>query len=79
MTTELEVRADEKVVRVATSFVNPARDHRLRVHLPLPSPAATSEAECAFTTVTRGLTAEGRPDDSGSPPSRLAGSSRPAA
>ncbi len=70
--TTVEVRADERPVRVTTTFVNPARDHRLRVHFPLPRPAETSEAGCAFTTVTRGLTAEGRPDELGLPtfPSR---------
>jgi mannosylglycerate hydrolase len=65
--TLLELRADEALVRVATSFVNPSRDHRLRVHLPLPEPAVTSEAESAFTVVQRGLTAEGRPDEYGLP------------
>jgi len=52
--------------------VNPSRDHRLRVHLPLPEPARHSEAECAFAVVRRGLTAEGRPDEFGLPtfPSR---------
>jgi len=72
VTTTLELRADEGIVRVHTAFVNPSRDHRLRVHLPLPSPAATSTAECAFTTVERGLTAEGRPEELGLPtfPSR---------
>ena len=72
VTTELEVRADERVVRVATSFVNPSRDHRLRVHLPLPEPAGSSRAECAFGEVTRGLSAEGRPGELGLPtfPSR---------
>ncbi len=67
VTTVLELRADESTVRVTTSFVNPSRDHRLRVHLPLPDPAATSQAESAFTVVTRGLTAEGRPDELGLP------------
>jgi mannosylglycerate hydrolase len=67
VTTVLEMHADERAVRVATSFVNPSRDHRLRVHLPLPRPAAQSEAECAFTTVRRGLTAEGRADERGLP------------
>ncbi len=38
VTTTLEVRADEEVVRVRTHFVNPSRDHRVRVHLPLPRP-----------------------------------------
>jgi alpha-mannosidase len=65
--TLLELRADESAVRVTTSFVNPSRDHRLRVHLPLPEPAATSRAESAFTIVERGLTAEGRSDEIGLP------------
>lgn len=72
VTTRLEVRADERVVRVSHSFVNPSRDHRLRVHLPLPQPATGSDAECAFATVRRGLDAEGRADEYGLPtfPSR---------
>ena len=65
--TDVELRADDPVVRVTTSFVNPSGDHRLRVHLPLPEPASTSHAESAFTVVTRGLTAEGRPDEFGLP------------
>ncbi len=65
--TTLELRADEPVVRVTTSFVNPSRDHRLRVHLPLPEPARTSRAESAFAVVERGLTAEGRPEEFGLP------------
>jgi len=65
--TSLELRADEPAVRVTTSFVNPSRDHRLRVHLPLPEPARTSHAECAFAVIERGLTAEGRPEEFGLP------------
>jgi mannosylglycerate hydrolase len=65
--TILELRADDPVVRVTTSFVNPSRDHRLRVHLPLPDPAPTSQAESAFAVVERGLTAEGRADEFGLP------------
>ncbi|HEX3981429.1 MAG TPA: glycoside hydrolase family 38 C-terminal domain-containing protein [Acidimicrobiales bacterium] len=65
--TTVEVRADESLVRVSTRFVNPQRDHRLRVHLPLPEPAATSQAECAFTVVERGLVAEGRDEEIGIP------------
>ncbi len=65
--TSLELRADEPAVRVTTSFVNPSRDHRLRVHLPLPEPARTSQADCAFAVVERGLTAEGRPEEFGLP------------
>jgi len=72
VTTEIDVRADERVVRVATRFVNPASDHRVRVHLPLPEPAGGSDAECAFAVVHRGLDTEGRPDEFGLPtfPSR---------
>ncbi len=71
-TTILEVRADDAAVRVETSFVNSARDHRLRVRLPLVTPASASLAECAFTVVERGLTAEGRSEEFGLPtfPSR---------
>ncbi len=72
VTTSLELRADEPTVRVRTRFTNPSRDHRLRVHLPLPTPATTSQAESAFTVVERGLTAEGRAEEFGLPtfPSR---------
>jgi hypothetical protein len=72
VSTTVELRADEQLVRVHTTFVNPSRDHRLRVHLPLPEPATTSRAECAFDVVERGLTAEGRVDEFGLPtfPSR---------
>jgi len=65
--TTVEVRADERPVRIVTSFVNPSRDHRLRTHFPLPRPAATSRAECAFAVVERGLEAEGRPNEFGLP------------
>ncbi len=65
--TDVELRADDPVVRVTTSFVNPSGDHRLRVHLPLPEPARHSHAESPFTIVTRGLTAEGRSDEFGLP------------
>jgi mannosylglycerate hydrolase len=67
VTTKIELHADETSVRVTTSFMNPSRDHRLRVHFPLPRPAATSEAGSAFASVTRGLTAEGRADELGLP------------
>ena len=72
VTTTIEIRADEPVVRVETCFINPSRDHRVRVHLPLPRPAPTSRAECAFAVVERGLTAEGRAEEFGTPtfPSR---------
>jgi hypothetical protein len=67
VTTTISVHADERVVRVESSFVNPAKDHRLRVHLPLRQRATKSEAECAFTVVERGLEAEGRADELGLP------------
>ena len=72
VTTDVEVRAEERIVRITTQFVNPASDHRLRVHLPLPQPAEGSDAECAFAVVHRGLETEGRPDEFGLPtfPSR---------
>ncbi|HEX4244937.1 MAG TPA: hypothetical protein VHY77_05170, partial [Acidimicrobiales bacterium] len=72
VTTTIELHADEELVRVRTAFVNPSKDHRLRVHLPLPEPATTSQAECAFDVVERGLTSEGRTDEFGLPtfPSR---------
>ncbi|MBO0730649.1 MAG: hypothetical protein J2P57_15440 [Acidimicrobiaceae bacterium] len=70
--TSIELRAGERLVRMETSFDNPSRDHRLRAHFPLPRPATSSVAECAFGTVRRGLTAEGGPGERGLPtfPSR---------
>ena len=71
--TSLELRAGEDLVRVRVELDNHGfRDHRLRVHLPLSHPTATSRAECAFTVVERGLTAEGGPTEVGLPtfPSR---------
>jgi alpha-mannosidase len=71
--TTLELRAGEDLVRVQVSFDNHGlRDHRLRMRLPLPRPASTSLAECAFATVERGLTAEGGLTEVGIPtfPSR---------
>ncbi len=65
--TTLEVRAGERFVRVRTEFENPARDHRLRAHFPLPSPVTGSDAECAFTVVHRDLHAEGGPQEAGLP------------
>jgi alpha-mannosidase len=50
-------------VRVTTSFTNPSRDHRLHTWFPLPEPASTSRAECAFAVVERGLDAEGGPHE----------------
>ncbi|MDQ3294660.1 MAG: alpha-mannosidase, partial [Actinomycetota bacterium] len=71
-TTVLELRAGEAFVRVTTTIDNRARDHRLRVHIPLAEAASHSDAECAFAVVRRGLEAEGGPTELGLPtfPSR---------
>jgi alpha-mannosidase len=70
--TTLELRPDERFVRVTESFDNPSRDHRLRAHFPLPARVDGSDAECAFAVVRRGLTAEGGAHEFGLPtfPSR---------
>ena len=70
--TTLEVRAGERFLRVSHEIDNQARDHRLRAHFPLPVRVDGSDAECAFTVVHRGLTAEGGPSEFGLPtfPSR---------
>ena len=57
--TELELRADEPFLRVAVSFDNPALDHRVRFHVPLPRAADGSAAEGQFAVVERALEAEG--------------------
>jgi alpha-mannosidase len=46
-------------VRLRVSFDNPCRDHRLRLHVPLARPAASSFAEGQFAVVERGTEAEG--------------------
>ena len=61
--TVVELRAGEAFVRVTTTVDNQARDHRMRVGFPLPTPTDHSEAECAFTVVRRGLDAEGGPTE----------------
>jgi alpha-mannosidase len=70
--TTLEVRAGERFLRVHHEIDNPSRDHRLRAHFPLPARVNGSDAECAFTVVHRGLTAEGGAQEYGLPtfPSR---------
>jgi mannosylglycerate hydrolase len=57
--TQVELRAGEPFARLTVAFVNPCRDHRLRLHLPLAAPAAHSFAEGQFAVVRRGLEAEG--------------------
>ncbi|MDX3354022.1 glycoside hydrolase family 38 C-terminal domain-containing protein [Streptomyces sp. ME01-24h] len=57
--TLVELRTGEPFVRVTTSFLNQAADHRLRFHLPLPRPVAVSASAGQFAVTERGLTAEG--------------------
>lgn len=59
VTTVLELRADEPFVRVSVSFDNDSIDHRVRFHIPLPSPVTRSSAEGQFAVVDRGLEPEG--------------------
>jgi len=70
--TRVSVIADSPTVEVQSSVLNQARDHRLRIHLPLAEPTEHSDAECAFAVVRRGLSAEGRSEEFGLPtfPSR---------
>jgi mannosylglycerate hydrolase len=58
VTTTLELRAGEPFVRVTLELTNPARDHRVRWHVPLPQPTDHSSAEGQFAVVDRGLTEE---------------------
>ena len=56
---------------IEAALDNRCRDHRLRVHFPLPVPVTGSDAGCAFAVVHRGLVAEGgrpRPRRRRSPP-----------
>jgi mannosylglycerate hydrolase len=65
--TTLELRPAERFVRVRVELDHHVRDHRLRAHFPLPASVTGSDAECAFTVVHRGLTAEGGPNEVGLP------------
>ncbi len=72
VSTTLELRAGERLVRATVELDNRSRDHRLRAWFPLPRRSDRSQAECAFTVVERGLTAEGGPTERALPtfPSR---------
>ncbi|MGN9806400.1 hypothetical protein [Micromonospora sp. L32] len=59
VTTRVELRSGERFARLRIEFDNRCDDHRVRLHLPLPSPARASYAEGQFAVVERGLTAEG--------------------
>ncbi len=58
VTTTIELRTGEPFVRFTIEFANPARDHRVRWHLPLPAATDRSAAEGQFAVVERGLTEE---------------------
>ncbi|HEX2373361.1 MAG TPA: alpha-mannosidase [Actinomycetota bacterium] len=57
--THVELRAGEPFARLRVELDNPCRDHRLRLHVPLAAPAASSFAEGQFAVVERGTSAEG--------------------
>jgi len=59
VTTLAELRIGEPFVRVEVTFTNPAADHRVRLHVPLPSAVTASAAEGQFAVTERGLVAEG--------------------
>ncbi|MFC5831379.1 glycoside hydrolase family 38 C-terminal domain-containing protein [Nonomuraea insulae] len=59
VTTRVELRAGEPFVRLRVEFDNRCDDHRVRLHVPLPSQAVESYAEGQFAVVTRALTSEG--------------------
>ena len=63
VTSRVELRAGERLVRVETSLHNLVKDHRVRAHFPLPERAMRSSAECAYGVVERGLVAEGGPSE----------------
>ncbi|MEY9858288.1 mannosylglycerate hydrolase [Catenulispora sp. GAS73] len=59
LSTRVELRHGEPFVRLTVAFDNRSDDHRVRLHLPLPRPAAVSHAEGQFAVVDRPLHAEG--------------------
>jgi mannosylglycerate hydrolase len=54
VTTTVELRSGEPFVRLRVELDNPCVQHRLRLHVPLAAPAATSAAEGQFAVVERG-------------------------
>ena len=59
VTMDLALRRGERFLRATFRVSNTARDHRLRVHVPLPFTSSSSHADGAFDVVERGLDAEG--------------------
>lgn len=63
----LRSSAGEGVVSIHMDWVNDKRDHRVRVHFPLPEPVVETQAGGPFSVDTRGLSAEGGPSEIGIP------------
>ncbi|MGH2408266.1 MAG: alpha-mannosidase, partial [Candidatus Limnocylindrales bacterium] len=59
VTTLVELRAGEPIVRLTLEFENRAEDHRLRLHVPLAHAAEASAAAGSFDVVTRDNDMEG--------------------
>ena len=59
VTTLVELRAGEPFLRLRVESENRSHDHRLRFHVPLARPAASSSAEGQFAVVERALEVEG--------------------
>jgi len=59
VTMDLSLRRGEPFLRATYRVTNTARDHRLRIRVPLPFTAERSHADGAFDVVARGLAAEG--------------------
>jgi len=65
--TAVSLTAGDPVVAVEPVLDNRCRDHRLRVHFPLPAPVPGSAAGCAFAVVHRALDTEGGPAETPPP------------
>ena len=59
VTMRVELRRRESMVRLGVEYTNQSRDHRVRLHIPLPSPVDGSASEGQFAVTERGLTGEG--------------------
>ncbi|MHB8513286.1 MAG: glycoside hydrolase family 38 N-terminal domain-containing protein [Actinomycetota bacterium] len=70
--TTFSLRCGERFGRVNIEIENSAKDHRLRLHVPLPFTVDGSDADQSFAVVRRGLVAESGPHETGTPtfPSR---------
>ncbi|HEU4667835.1 MAG TPA: hypothetical protein VFS79_09250 [Arthrobacter sp.] len=55
----VELRRHEPMVRLNVQYVNQAKNHRVRLHVPLPAPVNGSASEGQFAVTERGLSGEG--------------------